>query len=195
MKKLLSLLLAFVLVLMLTACNGGGETTNSGGSQSQENYSSDKTNGDGESQSQQNYKAVKITLDNWQDYFEISEFPVWKEDAFGETDGFNLEYEFRLKKEFYPRLNAKDSSIAMEISYSYGEKPCKVNFEKKTYELGEPLRTETTTNITEKFYDYDGKFYTSPFGVTFYDTGKQEVRYYDNVEMIRIKGTLYLAAE
>lgn len=120
---------------------------------------------------------------------------MWKENAFGEIDSFNLEYEFRLKEKYYPRLNAEDSSVAMEISYSYGEKPCNVDFQNQTYQLGERLRTETTTNITDKFYDRNGRFFTTPFGITSYDAGTQEVRYYDDVEMIRIQGTLYLTTE
>ncbi len=191
MKKILALLLAAVMCLSLVACGGGNDTPstndNNANNTSQENENSTTDNID--------YEPVEITLDNWQDYFEVVEVPVWEENAFGEIDSFNLEYEFRLKEEYYPRLNAEASNIVIEISYSYGKKPCKVDFENLTYELGERLRTETTTNITDKFYDHNGRFFTNPFGITSYDPGTQEVRYYDDVEMLRIQGTLYLTAE
>ena len=180
MKKIIALIVVVAMCLSLVACGGGTDT-----SQETENNTTDNID----------YEPIEITLDNWQDYFEVVEVPVWEENAFREIDSFNLRYEFRLKEEYYPRLNAEASNIVMEISYSYGAKPCKVDFENFTYELGERLRTATATNITDEFYDDNGKFYANPFGITSYDPVTQEVRYYDDVEMLRIQGTLYLIAE
>ena len=139
------------------------------------------------------YTTVELTLENWDTYFEVVAIPVFTKNAFGEYDKFDLVYDFQLKETYYPLLNVEKTSIGIEISYNYGERLCTVDFENQTYELGERTRTCSTSEITDKFRDDGNRFYCSPFGVMVYDDG--EVRYYEDVEMIRIQGSLCLKEE
>ena len=223
MKKLIALLLIGVLCLSLVACGtnqsslaliatyekkiaeleallaerdaeinrllSGGDNAGTGdaGDGNASAGDSDSENADPQ------YAAVALTVDNWDTYFEVVTFPEFTENAFGEVDGFNLRHFIRLKEEYYPLLNAEQTSIIMEIAYNYGERMCSVDLEKQTYALGERTRTVSTTSIADRFYDSGSSLTCSPFGVEFYDVGK--VRYYEDVEMVRIQGTLSLAVE
>jgi hypothetical protein len=139
------------------------------------------------------YTTIELTVDNWDTYFEEVTIPRFSKNAFGEVDDFDLEYYLQLKEEYYPLLNRVGTSIVIEIAYNYGERVCSVDFENQTYELGERITTVSTTAIEDWFDDYDGRFLCSPYGVIFYDDG--EVRYYEDTEILRVKGTLCLRVE
>lgn len=118
---------------------------------------------------------------------------MFHQNGFGEYDDFDLWYGFQLKDEYYSLLDAGNSRIAMEISYNWGERICTVNFENQTYELGERVRTSSATKIVDSFINSGQSFYCSPFGIMLYDNGT--VRYYEDVEMLRIQGSLCLQVQ
>ena len=220
MKKALSLILVFVLCLSLCACGTNQDYTeqleeyekrieeleellamrdeeinrllNELESTPSENAVPDDTDTDNtdSGNTQVQYTEIALTVDNWDTYFEVVAYPTYKQNAFGEYDDFKLEYVFQLKDEYYPLLDSTQTNVVMELSYTYGERVCNVDFENQTYELGERLRAAQSSQITDLFYNSGSIYYCMPFGVMVYSNS--EVRYYEDVEMIRIQGTLYL---
>lgn len=140
------------------------------------------------------YELVEITLDNWNTYFELVVTPEFKQNAFGEYDNFKLSHRFQLKAEYFPLLNAEETKISVEVTYNYVERECNVDFENLTYELGEALRTAQSSQITDYSYANKDYFYFTPFGIQTYFDGKIQYSYED-VEVIRIQGTLCLRIE
>lgn len=63
---------------------------------------------------------ITITLDNWNQYFEVRESPVWEEDAFGEAETFRARYCLFLKDEYRGRIDeTKESSVAFAFEYDW----------------------------------------------------------------------------
>ena len=96
MKKLLASLLAVVLCLSLTAC-GVEERI----AQLDRNV----------------YEVIEITVDNWQDYFEIVEVTVWETDEAGEVvDCYGVITSLCLKEEFADRTVSENTEL--EFKYT-----------------------------------------------------------------------------
>lgn len=73
MKKLLALLLAAIMCLSLAACGNGKTEDNSGTSQGQTTDNSPQDT-DEPSNAELTEQTIEITLDNWQEYFEINQY-------------------------------------------------------------------------------------------------------------------------
>lgn len=102
MKKLLALLLAVVMCASFVAC--GGEETNNTGSQKQEE------------------KTIEITMDNWQDYFEIKQclgsyITTNEFDEFAEAS-YDLTTFFTVKEEFVEDVVSCDIAIGYDADVS-----------------------------------------------------------------------------
>ena len=99
MKKILALVLMFTLSLSLCACGKKSEFDGSANdipnlpvsSKSQEKYYSAKELKDF-------LTIVEITIDNWEDYFEIKEIVTMKKDPLGEETGYKeMDWHIALK--------------------------------------------------------------------------------------------------
>lgn len=65
-------------------------------------------------------KEIKITSDNWKEYFEIKEFPLWKENAFGEIDDLALWWGIYLKEEYHNKVDLTQmGSVAFALNGKY----------------------------------------------------------------------------
>lgn len=132
MKKKLVLLLATLMCISLCACGGSegtsGDNTNT---QKEESGGLFKTK-----------KEIEITLDNWQEYFEIK--PVLKDfdfekNAFDEIEDLEIEYgdagtAFCLKEEYVDKFVSAD--IAVEINTNQADGALfKYNMGTDTYEM------------------------------------------------------------
>ena len=92
MKKTISLLLTLVLCLSLCACDGGAQKT----------------------------ETIEITLENWQDYFELKLAATVYKNDFDEIDTCFANHYVYLKREYRDRLVEADVAFAW-TSDGYGQ--------------------------------------------------------------------------
>ncbi len=74
MKKWMALLLAVALCLSLAACGEIGGETGADGLQEQSAASAPEPEADGPGEAGPQKQTIEITLDNWQEYFEIKQY-------------------------------------------------------------------------------------------------------------------------
>lgn len=106
MKKILALLLAAVLCFSVAACGNGGQADNSGSGQGTEQNATNEfkreTTEDGEVViSKKEFASyitqVKLTAENWKDYFHIAEITTEERTAFGEVESTETSTECTVK--------------------------------------------------------------------------------------------------
>lgn len=109
-------------------------------------------------------KSIEITLDNWQEYFELGSDSYEVLDQFGEPTGeTNTSHFLKLKDEYYRYLIENNSEVLLRFSINGDEYDWNIN------------NTHWDTSI-----------YTFYFGVN-----NVEVTEDDVFEMVKIQGTLY----
>ena len=109
MKKIIALLLCAVVCLSFVACNnesGNTETPPVG-----ENTGNNGTTNGSETKPQT--EVIEISLDNWQEYFEVISIPRIVTNDFDEPIAFHIKTVFRLKD------NWKDVTENLNISVEY----------------------------------------------------------------------------
>ena len=122
MKKLIALLLCAVMCLSFVACD----------------YSlTDNTTTKNELQ----YEIVEITLDNWQDYFELCTHHEFEENGFGEFEMVTTYYTLVSKSGIVFDINK--SEVTVELTANIEDKTYTVDLENKTVVYGEPFNTRT----------------------------------------------------
>lgn len=137
-------------------------------------------------------EEIELTTENWDTYFEFAEVPDFSENSFGEVDTFHLYYQFRLKEEYVERLKPDKSNVAIEVSYTYGDRYCNVDFENQSYELHKYEYTGESSKMGELSFHSDGGYYFADFGVNPQFNGNT-VFSYSNFEILRIAGCLCLS--
>lgn len=139
------------------------------------------------------YTAVEITMDNWQDYFELKVVENWEKNDFGEVDTLVLSSGLALRDEYRENaLGDGKTEITYEMAFDFGERSIEIDFENQTYEFTSGMRwkepqTEVLSikNFDEiSFHNYwiDHNSYNS-YHAAFVG---------DNLELLRIEGTLCL---
>lgn len=145
---------------------------------------------------------ISITLENWKDYFEYVALPVFEKNAFDEVEKLSFAHLFKLKDEFNTKIDSDKTKIAIEYSYSYDMRRCKVDLENMTYVLGDFVQegfvsgTATNTDSSLLYCGVHGiDAWGFEVGLYFYISGVEKdgtfLSYY-NFELERIQGTLYL---
>lgn len=135
-------------------------------------------------------KEIEITLDNWDQYFEIVENTDWRKNAFGEAENLNISYSFKLKDEYQ---TAYDNDIAVEIhaekvlvdiDLDLAEgKYCYLDVINETYDFN---TIETLTGNEINFFSCsDGYFEQNDIKVS-------NIEILKNIEILRIQGKIYL---
>ena len=177
MKKWIALLLAAVLCLSLAACGKSTTEENSGTTQGQtaDNSTQDTVEPSDTdvpqdtgvpSDAEPTEQTVEITLDNWQDYFEIKQYlsGYIGTNDFGEPDHveYYLSTMFTLKEEYAEKVDFDGSNVAIEYSGDYIVKSVTANV------------TDCTFVITG---NYDGKNPSkeSPFSGKTKKLGENEI--------------------
>lgn len=168
------------------------------------NKEQDSYNTIGNYRNNDHYEIIELTLDNWQDYFELDERVTYNKDAFGDTTSCTYHVVYKLKDEYMKRLNYSynSSPIAYEFSYENGKINVSYNLEDETFELGEfeisqSYPTNTTTgqmsvnsyNSSENYYGFT-LINTSPSTLT--DGSQIIYNYRNNPQMTRLQGNLML---
>lgn len=156
------------------------------------------------------YDIIIITLDNWQEYFEIRQFEKFYEDAFGDATNCEIYWKLCLKDEYLNRFSdyimddVFDSNVidsgAVEVAYDVGTRSVSVDLKNRTYTLGDDFKKDRTDSSIVKF-NFDADYESAYAGIAsnfILDTeiaaGKTH-SYKENFEITRIKLDLYLIAE
>lgn len=221
MKRIAVLLLVAVLCLSLCAC---------GNSKELEKYRKYETlidhleNGDytsayleianlsaskNNSQESEKTTTVEITMDNWQEYFEIVLGTDITRDAFDEVKYVYSELTISLKEEFRDRLQAADVAFGWHAS-EYGEYTFvhDLNTGSTSYEVLE-ARDEELEDSTRYYYDLEGTIWGAyDYEADFFsshtlnkptaiegDTITWQDYEYTKMEITRVQGTLTLKVE
>ena len=236
MKKTIVILLALVMLLSLAACGGTAENPyakyeelfnyleakdyESAGAYIQKlaENGADAQNTDtaepSTAETEPSYTTVEITLDNWQDYFEIKPMATFNKNAFGEVEAVFRSWYFCLKESWADSVAAAD--VALEYSCTDGYY-CWYTHNLETGEVvqGETIESSNHPNDlsgTASFNDYDLKedrypgfpSYLNNCSELWYDTNSTYssiedntvIAYgsaYSNIEIVRIQGTLTIA--
>lgn len=196
MKKIIAFFLVAVMCLPLVACDNGLTPDES----KDTSTSADITNTDTE----QTTKVIEITLDNWQEYFEVKSIPRVVTNDFDEPIAFHIKTVFRLKDDW--KDLAEEINIAVEYSCTDGHRAM-YQYNTQTQELVEGERSShsaPTDKIKQTFqiphvpteyfikngYSFSGDGYSPD---TFSMEGSivnGSCEMYSNIEIHRIQGTL-----
>lgn len=90
--------------------------------------------GDSQTQVQSQSGTVELTMDNWQNYFELVETSCFQKNAFGEVEGLTVGVTLRLKEEYRQRLVSLDNG-AVECQYQAAVVGCQADMAAETYTL------------------------------------------------------------
>ncbi len=130
---------------------------------------------------------VKITIDNWDKYFEIYEWVDWNLNAFGEpTEFFGIRCSFNIKSEYANKCSA---NIACE--YLINQSHCDVTYDvqNKTYNITnrKDYYDEHLSTLSGGAYESYISFSLGDMGET---TGTCTIAKYNFIKMTRIEGTI-----
>lgn len=130
---------------------------------------------------------IKITIDNWDKYFEIYEWVDWNLNAFGEpTEFFGIRCSFNIKSEYANKCSA---NIACEylinqshcdVTYDVQNKTCKITNRNDYFD-------EHLSTLSGGAYESYISFSIGDMGET---TGTCTIAKYNFIKMTRIEGTI-----
>ena len=223
MKKLLSLLLAAALVLSLGAC---GKEANPyekyeelfeymeredydsamayirelAGESETEPQTASATEAETEPETTETEPqpvTVEITMDNWQEYFELREYVEIKKNGFGEFEKVSVYYALVNKDGMSPECNLSD--VTMEFSYTKKYVSMSVDLENGTITYGadrgkDPYGDYTGVTTMQSAGNYIGEYYMNRYGQFVasswtYEPSEDQFSVLDTFEILRIAGT------
>lgn len=147
------------------------------------------------------YEAVEITLDNWQDYFELYAKNSFSKNAFGEFDKWHLQYYFVLKDGI--EISKDNNKVALECKYTEDRVQYTIDWDTQTVTYGEIFdpASQATQKVLGMEWTSISEWYTSKYVKVFgcslgvWDIGynlEGTVDKVNNFEILRIEGTLYV---
>ena len=143
--------------------------------------------------------CVEITLDNWQDYFELREYTEFVENGFGEIDDAKT-YWSVVSKDGYT-VDEENCDVTFEFTYVEEYVVATIDTETKTVVYGEATGSstsepvvETMNNVGQYIGEYTHDRYGEHLTAEFFDMeDAQLVSVFDrrviNVTVLRISGT------
>lgn len=143
------------------------------------------------------YDIIRITPQNWLDYFEIIPSWNWLENAFGETEELGFyQLTLSLKEEYYPLLSrvANNGNYlaknALEFSYSVEKQMCDVDLENQTFTIREG-ETSFVDQYTEMYRLGFGSSDSFGTGLFSWNTNSESVVNVYDLELVRADCPLY----
>ena len=141
--------------------------------------------------------TVEITMDNWQEYFELREYVEFNKNGFGEFERVSVSFALVNKDGMYPECSLSD--VTMEFSYTMKYVSVTVDPENDTIAYGAdrgrvPYRDYTGVTTMHSAGQYIGEYYMNRYGqyITWGGTDKlsdDEFPVLDTFEILRIAGT------
>ncbi len=141
-----------------------------------------------------NYEEIEITLDNWQDYFEVREDQQFSENAFGEFAELYTSYYLVAKDGIV--IEQSKSDIAVEYSCTYERRPYTIDFENKSIAYGDAIETRSSGAWINKMGNqYLWAADESCYGIGIGSSAVRQLQGDDaevviGVDIIRIKGSI-----
>ena len=214
MKKFFALLFAAVLGVSLTAC-GSGSTENQAELEKYRKYSAliDALEAEDYSRAydeldkfcqvdaaapdaadtgtEEQIEVIEITMDNWQDYFDVVEEERVDENAFGEAEDIYTVYTLVLKDGY--EMVESDTNIVVESIYTLEWHYAEVDTVSRTLTIGDPVPNRDpeeqddirTLTGTENQLSSCYRSHENSAGVNMQTIAT-------NFELVRIQGTLCL---
>lgn len=198
MKKMLALLLAAVMCLSLAACGGGQSSTDNNSAQEQQTGTSTNDHEVTEADvsepenTEPQYETVALTLENWDEYFEITNDLIFAKNEFDEIWRIDCNFYLELKPEYIEKCLGADD-FAIKIAWtSTSQADAAINYEDETYELTEDLAVNTYTKFANNTILTD----TGTIVTSFYQEEWGYFLHYPyDFEVTQIKGQLYIATD
>ena len=148
---------------------------------------------------------VEITLDNWQEYFEVMEGPWWQYDDFGVRCDVYYTFALCLKEEYSDRILPERSSVAFGYTYDTVFKSIsQLDFDNAVLKLGGTFqlvfKDQSNTLVTyPSFSSYPNFPFSHCMGLISQGTYVPGTRHFvdtiDNLTIDRVAGTLMLRPE
>ena len=82
-------------------------------------------------------EAIKISEDNWQQYFEVQELIEWQTDEFGDISSLWVRYILCVKAEYADRIVLEESDVTVEYIKYEQTVPVTIDFANKEYVFGD----------------------------------------------------------
>lgn len=196
----------FVLSFTLSACKKHEFSNNN-------NYAVDSSTQensfiDGHTPSEQRLSSeIEITLDNWYQYFEVKESPLWAENAFGEAETLYARYCLFLKDEYRDKVDEmKESTVAFALEYDWILADIEVDYDAKefsytgtVYEDSQGHDETTLAVYTGMLIDEESCGIICSCGEGYF-TDDNDVKIpncyqFTNVEVTRVEGSIFLFDE
>lgn len=156
---------------------------------------------------QQISSEIEITLDNWYQYFEVKDAPLWEENAFGEAETLYARYCLFLKDEYRDRVDTmKESIIAFAFEYDWILADIEVDYNAKefsytgiVYEDSQGHEETTLAVYTGMLVDEENCAIICSCGEGYF-TNDNDVKIpncyqFTNVEVTRVEGSIFLFDE
>lgn len=141
-----------------------------------------------------NFDVIEINMDNWQDYFELTEEYSVAYDAFDEIDYLTYRQQLILKQECVPfeRLSTGLSKVAVEYVCTEGRYDCTLD-DAGTLTFDELLSSSTGDSKVRKMGSQTS---LNEYGLhlqqsNMHDFPQGNLYRVDELEILRIKGALY----
>ena len=141
--------------------------------------------------------TVEITMDNWQEYFELREYVEIKKNGFGEFEKVSVYYALVNKDGMSPECNLSD--VTMEFSYTKKYVSMSVDLENGTITYGadrgkDPYGDYTGVTTMQSAGNYIGEYYMNRYGQFVasswtYEPSDDQFSVLDTFEILRIAGT------
>ena len=199
-------MIAFALCLSLCACGGKTEEPKNENEKPEQDVVITETE-PVILETEPQFTTVELTLDNWQEYYELAETPNFRKNAFGEVEGFEgAGVELRLKEEYMQRFVSINNG-AVEYQRQYAVVGCEFDLKAgickllDIHKVGEKVYAGMGTlhadyNIGSGYYieeapEHEAQIatYEAMYGVSG-SYAKSVYGYPVNIEIIRIQGTL-----
>ncbi len=225
MKKFVALFLVVVMCFLLTGCGSGGavngkcarcekfddlldllEDENYDGAikeiENIEAGKKDDADNAGENngvadENEANPQSVEITLDNWEEYFELCVYTNFNENGFGEFEYANTYYSLASKENL--NVDCEKSDVTVEYTRTEEERPVTVDFENKKLTYGKGTDTFVSEPDVVTMYnissyvseEYDRGRYGTYLVGGYIDSLEDTSYYVTDIDVSRIQGTLY----
>lgn len=138
-------------------------------------------------------KEIEITLDNWEQYFEIVENTDWRKNAFGEAENLNISYDFKVKDEYKNTIAANDTEIAVEIHADKILIDIDLDLSAERFTYLDEVNETYDFNTIESFMENAITFFSSQDGCfEKNDIKVSNIEILKNIEILRVQGKIYL---
>lgn len=179
MKKFLALLLAVITCLSLVACNNDKPS---------EDPTENTTN-----QAEATLGEVKITVENFDKYFEFVEEGFFTKNSSGEVNALRHRHYYKLREAY--NIDVAKSSIKLDYGYSYTTKKVDIDFKNEKFTLGEQIGEKMTVEsyTIDKISSMTYKDYAILLLQPDYASkGDKEIMYFSDFKINSVEGTIYL---